>query len=88
LSAAEIPVYCPHCESPKAVVTDLSYIGHDGSLGTIAGILCRACSYIAELKDAAPVPSGRRIDIPKGMTAMEWFVARLRALGCKPRPRP
>jgi hypothetical protein len=88
MSADEIPVYCPHCESPDAAITSLGYIGHDGTTGSIPGIVCRACRYIAELKDAVPVPSGRHLDIPEGMTAMEWFVARLRALGCKPRPRP
>lgn len=81
-------IYCPHCERPTAKRTDLGYIGDDGTTGTVAGVACRACGYIAIDPGAPYIPDGGRFDLPPGMTALEHFVERLRALGCNPRPRP
>lgn len=81
-------VYCPFCESPTARRTELGYIANDGTTGTVAGVACRACGYIAADAGAPYIPDGGRMPIPPGMTALEHFVERLRALGCDPRPRP
>jgi hypothetical protein len=80
-------IYCPACESPAAVRKDLGYIADDGTTGSVSGIACRACGYIAIDPDAAYIPDGDRVDL-HGMTALDWMVTGLRAAGCDPRPRP
>ena len=79
-------IFCPHCERPTAKRTDLGYFANDGTTGRVAGTSCAACGYIAEDPDAEYIAEGT-IDL-EGMTAMEWFIKRLRELGCNPRPRP
>ncbi len=81
------PLYCPHCERPGAKRTDLGYIGDDGTTGSVAGIACAGCGYIAQDPGAPYVPDGGRVDLPPGMTALEWMLTGLRAAGCKPRRR-
>jgi hypothetical protein len=81
-------LFCPACEAPGAVSTSLGYIADDGTTGTVRGVVCGACGYIAPDPKAPYVPDGGRLDIPPGMTAMEWFTSALRAAGCNPRRRP
>jgi hypothetical protein len=78
-------IYCPACECPGAVRTDLGYIADDGTSGRVEGIACRACGYIATDPGAAYIPESR-VNL-HGMTAREWLLAGLRAAGCDPRPR-
>ncbi|HBH03591.1 MAG: hypothetical protein A2W08_11785 [Candidatus Rokubacteria bacterium RBG_16_73_20] len=80
--------FCPYCERPTAKRTELGYIANDGTTGHVAGIACAACGYIAQDPGAEYVPDGHRLDVPSGMTAMQWFIERLRAMGCDPRPHP
>jgi len=80
-------LYCPFCESPSAKRTDLGYIADDGTMGSIAGIACATCGYIAGEPGAIPVPDATvSVDL-LGMTASEWFLTGLRAAGCQPRRR-
>lgn len=79
---------CPWCERPTARRTDLGYIGDDGTTGTVRGVACRACGYIAVDRDAPYMPDGRRVKLPPGRRAFDVFLERLRALGCDPKPRP
>ncbi len=78
-------IYCPACETPGAVRTDLGYIADDGTIGRVAGVACRACGYIAQVPGAAYIPEGR-VDL-HGMSARDWFLTGLRAAGCAPRLR-
>jgi hypothetical protein len=82
-----VTIYCPACESPGARRTDLGYIADDGTTGSVAGIACAACGYIAQDVGAPYIPDGTRVDL-RGMTALEWMLTGLRAAGCDPRPRP
>jgi hypothetical protein len=79
-------IYCPACEAPSAVRTDLGYIGDDGTTGRVTGIACRPCGYIAADPGARYIPESR-VNL-HGMTALDWMLTGLRAAGCDPRPRP
>jgi len=72
-------IYCPHCERPGAKRTDLGYIADDGTTGTVAGVACRACGYIAADPGADYISEGR-VDL-RGMTALDWMLTGLRAAG-------
>ena len=80
-------IYCPLCERRTAERTELSYIANDGTTGHVPGIACAGCGYIAEDRDATPVPNGTRVEL-HGITPLEWMLAALRAAGRRPRRRP
>ena len=79
-------LYCPSCETPDAERTELDYLANDGTIGRVAGVACRTCGYICADPAAAYIPDGTRLELPAGTTAFEWFVERLRAAGCDPKP--
>jgi hypothetical protein len=76
--------YCVDCEGPLTCEA-LCYIGHDGRYGSIAGLVCAHCRKFWNAPGAEPVLIGR-FDF-EGLDALTWFVRRLHALGCEPRPR-
>lgn len=78
-------IFCHACERPGAERVKLGFIADDGGTGEIAGFACRACRYIWDDPSAEPVIAGH-VDL-NGQTPMEWFLSRLTALGCNPRPR-
>lgn len=78
-------IFCQACERPGVEPTMLGYIADDGWIVEIAGYACRACHDIWEAPGAESVITGY-VDLG-GQRAMDWFVSRLRALGCDPQPR-
>lgn len=78
--------FCKRCETPTVRATMLGYIGHEGALGHIAGLSCSSCRELWEAPGTEPVAFGH-IDL-EGLDPLTWFVGRLRALGCDPRPHP
>jgi hypothetical protein len=79
--------WCEPCESLTLKPVTFMVINDDGSYGSVPGVMCSQCREGGCDDDpAAFVPTGW-IDLG-GLSPHAWLVARLRALGCNPHPRP